>query len=216
MRRWPREPGSWHRAAMMGDAARVVECTYDEYLALERSTDRRHEWVDGVAYAMAGGTPAHSRLSAQMIVELARLIGDGPCGIHTSDQKIRTRRGRFATYPDVAVVCGEVETHEEDPNAILNPTVLVEVLSDSTETWDRTGKFRRYRQLAPLRDYVLVSQHERCIEVYSRGEGGVWLLREAGEGESIPLSAFPGAIDVDRVYRGVALTPAPPRERGEG
>ncbi len=199
---------------MMGDAAALAELTYDEYLALERATDLRHEWVDGVAYAMAGGTPAHSRLSAQMIGELLRLIGDGPCGVHTSDQKVRPRRGRFATYPDVAVVCGELETHPDDPNAILNPTVLVEVLSDSTEVWDRAGKFRRYRKLSSLRDYVLVSQHERCIEVYSRGEGDVWELREAGEGESVPLSSLRGALEVDRVYRGVTLTP--PRERTEG
>lgn len=92
--------------------------------------------------------------------------------------------------------------------------MLVEVLSDSTESWDRTGKFKRYRKLETLRDCVLVSQHERSIEVYSRGASGVWELREAGEGESAPLSAFPDGLDVDRVYRGVTLTPAPVRTRG--
>ena len=199
---------------MMGDAARATELSYEEYLALERETDLRHEWVDGVAYAMAGGTPAHSRLAAQMIVELARILGDGPCGVHTSDLKVRPKGSRFATYPDVAVVCGDVETHPDDPNAVLNPTVLVEVLSDSTESWDRTGKFRRYRKLPSLRDYVLVSQHERRIEVYSRRDDGVWELREAGDGESVPLSAFQRAIEVERVYRGVTLTPETARERG--
>lgn len=201
---------------MTGDAASVAEVSYEDYLALERSTGARHEWVDGVVYAMAGGTPAHNRLSAQMIMELGRLLGDGPCGVYTSDQKVRPRVGRFASYPDVAVVCGDVETHADDPNAILNPVLLVEVLSDSTEPWDRTGKFRRYRKLGSLRDYVLVSQHERCVEVYSRGPGGVWQLREAAAGERVPLTAFDGSIEVDRVYRGVTLTPYPEGERPTG
>ena len=199
---------------MMGDAATVAELSYADYLALERSTDLRYEWVDGVAYAMAGGSPAHSLLCSRILVELARILGEGPCNAYTSDLKIRPRKIRFASYADVAVVCGEVEAHEDDPNAILNPTVLVEVLSDSTESWDRTGKFKRYRKLETLRDCVLVSQHERSIEVYSRGASGVWELREAGEGESAPLSAFPDGLDVDRVYRGVTLTPAPVRTRG--
>jgi Uma2 family endonuclease len=198
---------------MTSEGATAAELSYAEYLALERATDQRHEWVDGVAYAMAGGPPTHSLLCSRVLVELARILGDGPCNAYTSDLKVRPRNICFASYPDVAVVCGEVETHEDDPNAILNPTVLVEVLSDATETWDRTGKFRRYRKLDALRDYVSVSPYERCIEVYSRGARGVWELREAGEGESAPLSSFPVGIDVDRVYRGVALTTAPARTR---
>jgi Uma2 family endonuclease len=194
---------------MTGDAAPVADLSYEDYLALERETDTRHEWVDGVAYAMAGGTPAHSRLCAQVIGELLRVTADGPCGVHTSDQKIRPRKIRFASYPDIAVVCGELETHPDDPNAILNPTLLVEVLSDSTEDWDRGGKFVRYRTLTTLRDYVLVSQHERRIEVHSRRPDGVWEMREAGAGETVPLASFAGVIEVDRVYRGVTLTPAP-------
>jgi Uma2 family endonuclease len=196
---------------MMGDAAATTEISYDAYLALERSTDQKHEWIDGVAYAMAGGTPAHSRLSAQMIVELARLIGDRPCAVHTSDLKVRPEGLRFATYPDAAVVCGDERTHADDANAVTNPVVLVEVLSDSTERWDRTGKFRRYRKIASLRDYVLVSQSERCIEVYSRGDDGTWTLREAVDGGTVALSGLDGSLSVDRVYRGVALAPAPPR-----
>ncbi len=193
---------------MNGNAAIARDLAYDDYLALERETDTRHEWVDGVAYAMAGGTPAHSRLAAQVIGELLRVVGDGPCGVHTSDQKVRARSIRFASYPDVAVVCGEVETHPDDPSAILNPTVLVEVLSDSTEDWDRGGKFVRYRKLESLRDYILVSQHERRVEVHSRRDDGVWEMREAVEGEVVPLASFPVPLQVDRIYRGVTLTPA--------
>jgi len=115
---------------------------------------------------------------------------------------------RLAAYPDVTVVCGEPLVHEEDRNAVVNPLVLVEVLSDSTESWDRAGKFRRYRKLESLKHYVLVSQHERCIEVYSRDAEGGWVLREGADGESVALEALGGALEVDRVYRNVTLTPS--------
>ncbi len=201
---------------MAGDAAATRDLSYEDYLALERATDTRHEWVDGVAYAMAGGTPTHNLLCSRLIVELTRIIGDRPCDAYPSDQKIRPKKVRFASYPDVAVVCGKPETHPDDANAILNPTVLVEVLSDSTEDWDRGGKFARYRKLPTLRDYVLVSQHERRVEVFSRRDDGVWELREAGEGERVPLASFAEPIEVDRVYRGVTLTPTPTGERPVG
>jgi Uma2 family endonuclease len=197
---------------MMGEAATRQEMTYAEYLAFEEASEEKHEWVDGVVYAMSGGTLAHNQLSAQMIVELSRLIGDRPCRVFTSDQRTRPNRVRLAAYPDVTVVCGEPVVHEEDRNAVTNPLVLVEVLSDSTEGWDRAGKFRRYRKLASLRHYVLVSQRERCIEVYSRAADDTWVFAEALAGESAALDALGGALDVDRVYRNVDL--APPREHG--
>lgn len=197
---------------MTGEAATRQEMTYAEYLAFEEASEEKHEWVDGVVYAMSGGTLAHNQLSAQMIVELSRLIGDRPCRVFTSDQRTRPNRVRLAAYPDVTVVCGDPVVHEEDRNAVTNPLVLVEVLSDSTEGWDRAGKFRRYRKLASLRHYVLVSQRERCIEVYSRADDDTWVFAEALAGESAALDALGGALDVDRVYRNVEL--APPRERG--
>ena len=147
---------------MVGSAAPVAELSYEDYLALERATGQRYEWVDGAACAMADGTIAHRRIAAQIIMELGRTLGDRPCGVHTSDQKVRGKR--FASYPDVTV-CGEVEAADDDPNAIVNPVVLVEVLSDSTETWDRGGKFRRYRKFESLRDYVLT----RCASFHARG-----------------------------------------------
>jgi Uma2 family endonuclease len=198
--------------AMMGDAAPALERSYAEYLAIEAATGMKHEWVDGYVYAMSGGTLAHNQLSAQIIMELGRLVEGRPCRVFTSDQKTRPRGIRFASYPDVTVVCGKPITHADDPHAVVNPLVLVEVLSDGTEQWDRTGKFRRYRKLESLQHYVLVSQHERCVEVYTRGADHAWVLREATEGETIALAALDGALDVDRIYRDVELTPAPDRE----
>ena len=186
--------------------------TYAEYLAIEAASETKHEWVDGYVYAMSGGTIAHNQLGAQMIMELGRLVEGRPCRVLTSDQRTRPRRIRFATYPDVTVVCGKPVVHEDDPHAIVNPLVLVEVLSDRTEKWDRTGKFRRYRKLESLKHYVLVSQHDRCIEVYTRGADNEWVLREATDGETIALSALEGVLDVDRIYRDVELTPSTDRE----
>jgi Uma2 family endonuclease len=193
--------------AMTEQASEAREVSYAEYLAMEERSETKHEWVDGVVYAMSGGTLAHNQLSAQMIGELLRLIGDRPCRVFTSDQRTRPRKVRLAAYPDVTVVCGEPLVHEEDRNAVVNPLVLVEVLSDSAGSWHRAGKFRRYRKLESLKHYVLVSQHERCIEVYSRDAEGGWVLREGADGESVALEALGGALEVDRVYRNVTLTP---------
>ena len=200
----------------MGDPATNPSVTYPEYLAIERATDQKHEWLDGQVYAMAGGTPTHSALSGRMIAALDALIGDRPCLAHTSDLKLRVPKTKLASYADAAVVCGEPIPDEEDPNAVTNPLVIVEVLSDSTERWDRVGKFRHYRALESLRDYVLVSQHDRHIEVYSRDAAGRWVMSEAGEGESVAVSSLGGSIGVDRVYRGIALSPTDPSGRPGG
>ena len=197
----------------MGNAAEQTVVSYEAYLALERATDQKHEWLDGQVYAMAGGTPLHAALSARMLIELGRILGDRPCVPYSSDLKIRVPKTKLATYADAAVVCGESRRDDEDRNAVTNPIVLVEVLSDSTERWDRNGKFRHYRKLESLRDYVLVSQHERLIEVYSRDAEGRWVLSEAGEGEAVRVSSLEGNIEVDRVYRGIALDPDPSSAR---
>lgn len=192
----------------MVDAAPRTWTDFSTYLVLERETDRRHAWLDGQVWAMAGGTTAHNHLSAQMIVELARLLGERSCRVFTSDQKIRVPATGLATYAGALVVCGELVRDTDDRNALINPVVIVEVLSDSTETYDRGDKFAHYKRLASLRDYVLVSQHDARIEVYSRAEGRRWIYQDAGPGEQVPLTAVEGLLEVDRVYRGVELEPA--------
>ncbi len=191
----------------MGDAATERWIDYDEYLAIERDTDRKHEWLDGWAWAMAGGTPAHNHLCAQVIVELARLVGERPCRVFTSDQKLRVPATGLATYADALLVCGELQRDANDPNALTNALVIVEVLSDSSETYDRGDKFAHYKRLPSLRDYVLVSQHEARVEVYSRAEGRRWIYQDAVLGEPCPLAALEAPLDVTRVYRGVELEP---------
>ena len=187
----------------MGDAAEQTWVDYQTYLTIERETDRKHEWLDGRIYAMAGGTIAHGQLSAQMIMELGRLAAACGCRVHTTDVKIRVRATGLATYPDASVICGPTERDPDDRNAAVNPAVLVEVLSDGTEAYDRGDKFAHYRQIPSLRDVVLVSQHEARVEVYSRDERGRWVLSTAGVGERFSLTAMDGPVEVDRIYAAV-------------
>lgn len=117
----------------MGSVAPRLYTDYGTYLALERDADQRLEWYDGQVYAMAGGSLAHSQLCARMILELGLLARDRGCGVFTSDGKVRVVETGRATYPDASVVCGAVTTAPDDPHAMTNPALLVEVLSDATE-----------------------------------------------------------------------------------
>lgn len=194
----------------MAQAARPQPISFREYVEREQASERKHEFLGGIVWAMAGGTPEHAQLAANVLGELrARIIG-GPCRVFTSDLRVRVRETGLATYPDATVVCGPLERDPEDPNTVTNPTVLVEVLSDSTEAYDRGEKFGHYRRIHGLRAYVLVSQHERRIEVYRPNADGSWTLEEAMPGQDLRVADL-CAIPVDAVYRDVELTPPPPR-----
>lgn len=175
--------------------------TYAEYLALERRTGVRHEYVDGAAYAMAGGTPRHAKLKGNLQGMLWAALGDGSCQAYDSDLKVRALSTGDTTYPDHTVVCGPLQRHPEDANAITNPTAVFEVLSKSTEGWDRGGKFALYRAIPTLRHYVLVGWREPRIEVFTRRDDGTWLLEVAGPGEAVDVGAIGVTLAVDEVFR---------------
>src|SRR5882672_695224 len=115
--------------------------TYREYLAAELTSEIKHEWLDGVIYDMAGGTPEHGALATAMSAELVNGLRARPCRVFSSDVRVRILETKLVTYPDVSVVCSRLETDPEDDRSITNPVVLVEVLSDSTEAYDRGEKF---------------------------------------------------------------------------
>lgn len=183
----------------MSAAARTA-MTYAEYLAAERVSDVRHEYLRGQVFAMAGGTPEHGRLAASVIVLLGRELRDRPCTVYTSDVRIRIEETDRSTYPDVSVVCGLRQTAKGDADALVNPGVLVEVLSDSTEADDRGEKFAHYRRIPSLREYVLVSQRTPRIEVYRR-DGDEWILAEATSGGRAVIPSLGVELSVDEVYR---------------
>src|SRR3954454_3124163 len=142
--------------------------TFEEYLELEQVSQVRHEFYAGEIYAMAGGTPEHAALAAAVTVMLGRQLAGGPCRVYSSDLRIRVLATGLATYPDVTVVCDKLETDPESSHTATNPTVIFEVLSPTTEKYDREDKYAHYRRIPSLQAYVLVSQDERRIEVFTR------------------------------------------------
>jgi Uma2 family endonuclease len=178
---------------------------YDEYVALDALSNVKLEYFDGEIYAMAGGTPEHGELAVAVSTELRTQLEGKPCKTYSSDVRIRVEATGLATYPDVSVVCGEVRRAPDDRTSVLNPIVLIEVLSDSTGGYDRGEKFDSYRQLPSLREYVLVSHRERLIEVFRRSGSGEWIRSEARSGASMPLESVGCELPVDRIYRGVEL-----------
>jgi len=150
--------------------------TIEEYLARERVAPYKSEYYRGQIFAMSGGTPRHNTTGGNIFSSLrGRLRGSG-CRPHNSDQRIRIPANGLATYPDVSVVCGELQLDTQDRDAIVNPRVIFEVLSNSTESYDRGRKFDLYRQLESLREYLLVAQDEPQVDRFVRQEDGSWNL----------------------------------------
>ncbi|HSO36410.1 MAG TPA: Uma2 family endonuclease [Labilithrix sp.] len=176
---------------------------FEDFLADEQRADVKHEWLDGVVYAMAGGTIEHGRLATKMT---AALTVAGQCTVYSSDVMLYVRETNLATYPDGSVVCGPVDVQRVVRNgkvlgeAMTNPTLVVEVLSrDSTEGYDRGEKFSHYMRMPSLEEYVLVAQDERRIEVYRRPQGrGHWQCEVARQGETVTMHGQ--LFRVDDVY----------------
>lgn len=173
-----------------------------EYVAFERSSNVKHEYLDGQIYAMAGGTPEHAALQAALPGLLVPQLPKGGCRAYGANLRIRVLSTGLATYPDVSIVCGLREVDPEDKNSVTNPTLLVEVLSRSTEEYDRGEKFAHYKKIPSLRQYVLVSQHERCVEVWTRSAEGAWTSVLAREGDVADLSSVGARLDVRELYDG--------------
>lgn len=192
----------------MGAAAEAVRYTYAEYLALERRTDQRYELSDGEVFLMAGSTPRHAKVISNSNVAFGAALGDRPCQAFSSDLKVRIPQTGAATHPDLCVICGGIERHPEDRNAATNPTLIVEVLSESTEVWDRTRKFFHYQRLPSLRHYLLVSHDDVRVEHYERAEAGAWTYRVFGPGDVVPLSLLGVSLPVDALYKNLPDAPA--------
>ncbi len=172
-----------------------------EYLAWEREQAERHGYLRGEVFAMAGGSPRHNAIGAAVIVELRNAFDGGPCRAFTSDQRVAIRDGEHYVYPDVTVVCGRLELAADTKDTLVNPSVVVEVLSRATEAYDRGAKWEDYRQLPSVTDYLLVSQAAARIEHFQRGDGE-WHYRVAVAGGRVTLTR--GAVlEVDAVFRGV-------------
>ena len=179
-------------------ATRVSEA---EYLAFERKATEKHELVNGRVVAMSGARPRHNAVAMRIGAALVtRLRGKG-CTTLNSDQRVHVPATGLYTYPDVTVVCGGIEMHPEDDMTVLNPRLLVEVLSESTEAYDRGAKFAHYRSIPSLRTYLMIPQGAPTAERYERSEGGLWVLHEhVGLDADIDLPALSIAIPLAEIF----------------
>jgi Uma2 family endonuclease len=184
----------------MSTSIRRVHYTYSEYLALEEESSVRHEFLNGEIYAMAGGSPDHAALAAAL---LGILRGQLPpsCRAFTSDLRVRIAQTGLTTYPDAAVICGRTQRAAEDPLAVVNPLLLVEITSPSTEDYDRGEKLRHYKSLPSVREVLIVSHHAPQLSLYRRGDGDEWTVATAGSGGSVELASVAARVAVDDLYR---------------
>jgi Uma2 family endonuclease len=174
--------------------------TPEEYLALERKAETKSEYVDGLLVAMSGATRAHILITVNLVRELSQQLRGRPCEVYAQDMRVRIAEGGMYAYPDVAAVCGEPEFEDNEFDVLLNPTLVVEVLSDSTEGYDRGLKSARYRRRASLQEYVLVAQDRVSVERYSR-QGEQWVLTEAtGLDDVMELPSIGCALSLRDVY----------------
>lgn len=185
---------------MAAPALEPVLVSYEAYLDLERRTGVRHEFLAGAVYAMAGGTPEHAALASNTMVALSAKLAGKPCVPIGSDLKVRIEAASVSTYPDLAVVCGPLERSAQDRNAVVNPTLLVEVLSPGTEAYDRGEKFELYRQLPSLQAYLLVAHDRHCLDLFERTDDG-WRFTSAHAGETLHVGSLGVTLDVDALYR---------------
>jgi Uma2 family endonuclease len=175
--------------------------TPEEYLAVEREAETKSEYVDGVVYPMTGAQINHIKVVTNLTVELVLQLRGRPFIVLPTEMKVRMPDSRKFFYPDISIVSGEPQFHDNRKDIILNPVLLIEVLSKSTEAFDRGLKFQAYQQLPSLREYLLVAQDSPYIEQYVRREDGTWSYRAAtGRDSSLALPSVECTLNLSAVY----------------
>ncbi len=181
----------------------ALKLTIDDYLAAEADSPVKHEFAGGETIAMSGAEPAHNVVREALSIEIGIALRGRPCLSFSADQRVHLAETNLFCYPDLVVVCGPPEFVGPRPRSLTNPTALVEVLSPSTEIWDRNGKFAHAQRCASLRVYVLVDPLSRRIEWFTRGEAGRWEYQSmAGEG-LCRIDALDLTLDLATVFSGL-------------
>lgn len=176
----------------------------EEYLAFERASVEKHEYRDGAIVAMVGASYAHNTIVGNVFANLRARLRSGPCRVNFSDLRVQIPGERFYTYPDLTVICGQPHFSDDRQDTLLNPQIIIEVLSPSTEAYDRGAKFRHYRSSESLREYVLIEQDSQRIEHFVRQANDLWLLPDAtGPGAALHLPTIDCAIPLSEIYEDV-------------
>ena len=190
---------------MIANRETYQKMTPEEYLEWEAKQEFRHEYVDGEILAMTGGTLPHVKIYLNFYRALYPHLRQRGCEAYVSDAKVQASKNSRYFYPDLVVTCDPDDLKARD--FIQNPKVIVEVLSPSTASYDRTKKLKYYRQIPSLQEYVLVDSEEIVVEVYRRGEGKMWLYYEYEAGETIALESIEFECAIDLLYEGVIFEP---------
>ncbi len=173
----------------------------DQYLELERAAEERHEYLDGQIYLMSGGSPKHNTICVNVIRDLSNQLKGKSCQVFESNMKVGTETSGLFSYPDVSVACGEPTFHDNHQDVLTNPSVIIEVLSPSTERFDRGKKFARYQRFDSFTDYILITQDEPRVEHFARQANGTWILTVAtGLKSKIEITSIACTLKLSEVY----------------
>jgi Uma2 family endonuclease len=178
--------------------------TPEQYLALERTAAYKSEYWRGEVFAMAGASPTHVLIVSNIVAALHGQLRQRPCNVYSTDLRVKIHASGLYTYPDVIVVCGALQFDDDHRDTLLNPTLIVEVLSESTQDYDRGGKFAQYRKIASFAEYVLVAQDECHVEHFVKQADGGWLLSETNRLEdALTLSSIACTLSLRDIYEKV-------------
>jgi Uma2 family endonuclease len=190
---------------MIATKANLPQLTPEEYFLWEEKQLNKHEYIDGEVYAMSGGSVNHGRIAIKFSAMFDAHLDNSGCITGNSDIRLNIVETNNYTYPDVSVTCDERD--KTTTQYITYPCLIVEVLSDSTEAYDRGGKFRMYRKNPILQDYLLVSSTKIEMDLYHKNDAGDWLIINYKEGDTVELKSINLSFPIEQVYRGLVLTP---------
>ena len=173
----------------------------EEYLAMERASETRSQYIDGEIFDMAGASRNHNRISSNLVRAIGNRLLDSHCHVYSSDMKVKIDRTKY-TYPDIVISCEKEKFEDEEEDVLLNPVIIMEILSDSTEAYDRGKKFAFYQRIPSLREYLLISQHSFRVEKYLRQDSRIWRYSAFQETDGIVvLNALECELPMSEIYR---------------
>lgn len=185
--------------------------TVEEYLAFERDSEERHEFYEGEIFALTGASENHILITTNIVITLGSQLSKNPCKVYATDMRVRVSKSGLYTYPDVAVICDKPQFTDETPPSLINPILIIEVLSPTTENYDRGKKFQHYRKVESLQEYLLIAQDTPRIEHYVRQADGRWLLfsDKSELSEAVELPSIGCNLALADVYNKVTLEDEP-------
>ncbi len=181
-------------------------CSPEDYLMFERTSEAKHEYLAGSVYAMSGGSARHNRIAGSTYAALYAQLRQRNCTVYPSDMRVKAVQIGLYTYPDITIVCGNEQFEDTKEDTLVNPTIIIEVLSPSTEKYDRGKKFQHYRTILSLREYILIAQDSYHIERFLRQSDNTWVLSEATDPTgSIELTTIQAVLNVEEIYEKVTF-----------